>query len=122
MFFIFIYIYIYTYIPPPPHPRRQQKSPARDNIWFLNTCLIIFPHLYGKSKKVPCQVLFDKNVWWLSIVCIKRLCFLKRFSGTHHENYSSRLPEGVQKEEIQKWLEAPPRPGEKETLNIMLRE
>ena len=37
-------------------------------------------------------------------------------------NYSSRFPEGVQKEEIQQWRQAQPRPGEKEALNIMLRE
>ena len=36
--------------------------------------------------------------------------------------YSSRFPEGVQKEEIQQGRQARSRPGEKETLNIMLRE
>ena len=39
-----------------------------------------------------------------------------------HENYSRRFPEGVQKEEIQQWRQARSRPGEKETLNIMLKE
>ena len=39
-----------------------------------------------------------------------------------HENYSGRFPEGVQKEEVQQWRQARSRPGEKETLNIMLRE
>ena len=39
-----------------------------------------------------------------------------------HENYSRRFPEGVRKEEIQQWRQARSRPGEKETLNIMLRE
>ena len=38
------------------------------------------------------------------------------------ENYNRRFPEGVQKEEIQRWRQARPRPGKKETLNIMLRE
>ena len=44
---------------------------------------------------------------------------LKRGS---HENYSRRFPEGVQKEGIQQWRQARSRPGEKETLNIMLRK
>ena len=39
-----------------------------------------------------------------------------------YENYSGRFPEGVHKEEIQQWRLARSRPGEKETLNIMLRE
>ena len=38
------------------------------------------------------------------------------------EKYNRRFPEGVQKEEIQQWRQARSRPGEKETLNIMLRE
>ena len=36
--------------------------------------------------------------------------------------YNSRFPEGVKKEVTQKWRQARPRPGEKETLNIVLRE
>ena len=39
-----------------------------------------------------------------------------------HENYTRRFPEGVQKEKIQQWRQARSWPGEKETLNIMLRE
>ena len=38
------------------------------------------------------------------------------------ELYSSRFPEGVQKEEIQQWRQARSRPREKETHNIKLRE
>ena len=38
------------------------------------------------------------------------------------EKNSRRFPEGVQKEEIQQWRQAPSRPGEEETLNIVLRE
>ena len=37
-------------------------------------------------------------------------------------NYSSRFPEGVEKEEIQQWRQARSRPAEKKTLNIMLKE
>ena len=37
-------------------------------------------------------------------------------------NYSSCFPEGVPKEEIKQWRRARSRPGEKETLNIMLME
>ena len=37
-------------------------------------------------------------------------------------NYSSRFPEGLQKEEIQQWWQARSRPGEQETHNIKLRE
>ena len=44
------------------------------------------------------------------------------FLDKKHENYSGRFPEGVNKEEIQQWRQARARPGEKETLNIMLRE
>ena len=33
-----------------------------------------------------------------------------------------RFPEGTPKEEIQQWRQAQLRPGEKETLNIMLSE
>ena len=39
-----------------------------------------------------------------------------------YKNYSSRFPEGVQKEEIQLWRQAQSRPGEKETHNIKLME
>ena len=39
-----------------------------------------------------------------------------------HENYSGRFPEGLQKAKIQQWRQARSRTGEKETLNIMLRE
>ena len=36
-------------------------------------------------------------------------------------NYSGRFPEGVQKVEDKQWRQARSRPGENETLNIMLR-
>ena len=39
-----------------------------------------------------------------------------------YKNYSGRLPERIQKEEIKQWRQAQSRPGEKETLNIVLRE
>ena len=39
-----------------------------------------------------------------------------------YESYSSRFLEGVQKDEIQQWRQAQSEPGEKDTLNIMLRE
>ena len=38
-----------------------------------------------------------------------------------HQKYTRRFPEGVPKEGIQQWRQARSRPGEKETLNIMLR-
>ena len=38
------------------------------------------------------------------------------------EIYNNRFPRGVRKEEIQQWRQAQSRPGEKEPLNIMLRE
>ena len=44
------------------------------------------------------------------------------FKRGPREKYNRRFPEGVQKEEIQQWRQARSRPGEKETLNIMLRE
>ena len=48
---------------------------------------------------------------------------LERFKKQkNHENYSSRFPEGVQKQEIQQWRQVRSRPGQKEILNIMLRE
>ena len=46
----------------------------------------------------------------------------KRSAGKDYENYSGRFPEGVQKDEIQQWRQARSRPGEMETLNMMLRE
>ena len=44
------------------------------------------------------------------------------FSAKKYENYSGRFPDGVPKAEIQQWRQVRSRPGEKETLNIMLRE
>ena len=46
----------------------------------------------------------------------------KGFSAKKYENYSGRFPEEVQNQEIQQWRQARSRPGEKETLNIMLRD
>ena len=47
----------------------------------------------------------------------------KGSTGKHYENYGGRFPDGgVQKEEVQQWRQARARPGNKETLNIMLKE
>ena len=42
--------------------------------------------------------------------------------GGPYEKYRNRFPEGVQKKEIQQRRQARSRPGEKESLNMMLIE
>ena len=93
-------------VPPHPHPRRQQTSPARGQTNYIKRYiylihLMIFYHFCEKNQEGRLTGGLKRGM---------------------HENYSGCFPEGVQKEEIQRWRQARSRPGEKETLNNMLRE
>ena len=86
--------------PPTPIPGVSKSLLPGANKLEKNMCLMIVYNFYGKSKKYPARG-------------------LKK--GSPQKQNKRRFPEGVQREEIQQWRQARPRPGEKETLNIMLR-
>ena len=82
-------ILIPTCPPRHPHPWRQQKSLARGQTYYKKKQIADdFPSVLSKSsRKVPFPCI---------VYCLKGLFFFKR----NHELYSSRFPEGVQKEQI----------------------
>ena len=116
---------------PHPHPWRQQKSPARGarkfekkQCWWFSSFLfkglvITLPGacFFAKYMFDVCQVLPKKYLFKVFIQVLSESLFLRS-----HENYSSRSFEGVPKQGIQQWRQVRSRPGDKESLNIMLRE
>ena len=91
--------------------------------WFQMVSPIPIP---GVSKIPPGgrtirkKQMFGDSLWFLQKN--QKSTLPGGFKRGPHEKYSRRFLEGVQKEEIQQWRQARSLPGEKETLNIMLRE
>ena len=92
-------------VPPSPSPASAKVSSKGASKLEQNPFLMIFYDFFEKGQKhIP----------------FVRFCLVSKWGP--YGNYSSRFPEEVQKEEIQQRRQARSLPGEKETLNSMLRE